>query len=110
MHKECLFMSHYLNTINSNQKIVQILDSLKSVWTPDDYAFRVLQQVSIYMDLQYRVFVVATDYQDAAAMLILQVLSRTQDSGQVHSKYSALDVTLSESLFSEQFHKALSAN
>lgn len=42
MHKENLFLSHYLNTVNSNQKIVQVLDDLKSVWTPEDNAFRVL--------------------------------------------------------------------
>ena len=60
--KENLFLSHYLNTINTNLKIVQVLDDLKSVWTPDDNAFKILQEISVYMDLQYRVFVVATNY------------------------------------------------
>lgn len=94
MCKENLFLSHYLNTINSNQKIVSVLDNLKSVWTPEDHAFRVLQQISVYMDLQYHLFVVAENYQDAVAMLILQILSKVQDSGQVHSKYAILDTQL----------------
>ena len=94
MYKENLFLSHYLNTINSNQKIVHILDDLKSGWTPEDHAFRVLQQISVYMDLKYHMFIVAENYQDAAAMLILQLLSKAQDSGQVHSKYTILDMRL----------------